>query len=193
MSLLDTIDDAGDRGREFLQRITPRDRALGALLTSVLFLVFSFFVLSAMSGARAKTKLAIADAAQAQAQVNLLLADFAELSEEIEALDARLQAGASFSPATWLEKIGNEMGISANIKSMNEKGITETDYYRAQKLDLRVDDIDLKQVVDLTYRIENAEPVIRIDEIRIKTDRKDRSKLDVRMTISVLKPLEGAG
>jgi hypothetical protein len=47
--------------------------------------------------------------------------------------------------------------------------------------------------VTLTHRVETAEAAIRIDEMRVKTDRKDRSKLSLRMTISVLKPLGSAG
>ncbi len=193
MSVLDSIDEVGARGREILEGMTPRDRALAGLMGGVLFLVLAFFALSAMNSSKAKARGAIADAAKAQAQVNMLLADFSELDAEIGTLDARLQAGASFSPATWLEQTGNELGISANIKGINEKGVIETDYYRAQKLDVIVDAIDLQKVVDLTWRIENAEPAIRIDELRVKVDRKDRTSLNMRMSISVLKPLEAAG
>ena len=193
MSILDSFDTAGDRGREFLEGMTPRDRALAGLMVAVLFVILSFFALSAMNGAKARARAGIADAAKAQAQVNLLLADFAEVNEEISRLDARLAAGANFSPATWLEKVGNEMQISANIKSINEKGVSETDFYKAHTVDVIVDDLDLKKLVELSHRIENAEATIRVDEMRVKADRKDRSKLGLRMTISVLKPLGSAG
>ena len=44
MSLLDRIDDAGDRGREFLSGLTPRDQALMALMVFCnLLLVIGFF------------------------------------------------------------------------------------------------------------------------------------------------------
>ena len=193
MSLLDSIDSAGDRSRELVQRMTPRDRGLAALMGGVLFLLLAFFALSAMSSAKAKARLAISDTAKAQAQVNVLLSDFSELNEEIGQLEARLAAGATFSPATWLETTGNELGISANIKGINEKGVGETDYYRAQRLDLIIDALDLAKTVEFIHRIENAEPAIRIDELRVKADLKNRQELDLLMTISVLKPLETAG
>ncbi len=193
MSILENIDNLGDQAREFLEGMTPRDRALAGLMVSVVFLVVVFFGLSTINGSKAKARAAIADAAKAQAQVNLLLSDFVEVQEEIAALDARLVAGASVSPATWLEKLGNEMGISANIKGINEKGSTETDFYRAQTVDFIVNDIDIDTVVKIAHKVESSEAAMRIDELRVKTDRKDRSKLGLRMTISVLKPLGNAG
>ncbi|GEM_PF-1804204 len=193
MSLLDTIDSAGDRGREFLEGMTPRDRALAGLMAGVLLLIFLFFGLSAMNASKDRARAGIADAAKAQAQIALLTSELIEINDEIGRLDGRLAAGASFSPATWLETVGNEMNISANIKGINEKGSSETDYYKAQTVDFIVDDIDLDTVVGLTHRIETAEAAIRVDEMRVKTDRKDRSKLGLRMTISVLKPLGSAG
>ncbi len=193
MSLLDSIDNAGDRGREFLQGMTPRDRALAGLMAGVLVLLVSFFGLSAMNSAKDRARAGIADAAKAEAQIKVLGSELAEINEEVAALDARLAAGASFSPASWLEQVGNEMQISANIKGINEKGSGETDFYKTQTVDVIVDDIDLDTVVNLTHRVETAEAAIRIDEMRVKADRKDRQKLGLRMTISVLKPLGSAG
>ena len=193
MSLLDRIDDAGDRGREFLSGLTPRDQALMALMAFVVFGLVSYFALSTMAGSRDKARAAIADAAKAQAQINMLLADFAEVNEEIEALDARLAAGATIQPLTWFEQMGNELQIAANMKNINEKGTTETDYYKAQTVDVIVDDITLDMVVKIAHKIESSEAAMRIDEMRVKADRKERSKLDLRMTVSVLKPLGATG
>ncbi len=193
MSLLDSIDNAGDRGREFLQGMTPRDRALAALMATVLLLIGAFFGLSTMNSAKGRARTGIADATKAEAQVNLLAAELGEINEEVAALDAQLAAGEGISPATWMEKVGKELQISEKIKGINEKGSSETDFYRRQTVDVIVDDVDLDLIVTLTHRVETAEAAIRIDEMRVKTDRKDRSKLSLRMTISVLKPLGSAG
>jgi hypothetical protein len=121
-----------------------------------------------------------------------MLADYQSRVGNADALEARLQAGKDFTPLTWLEKVGNEMGISANIRSMTERGVVETDYYRAQKINILVDNINLQQTVDLLHRLESAPQAVRFDEVRLKTDRKEKSLLDVRIDISVLGPLEGA-
>lgn len=192
MSLLDRIDTAGDRGREFLSGLTPRDQALTGVMVLVVLGLLTFFVLSAMSSSRDKARTAIADAAKAQAQINMLLADFADVDEEVRALDAKLASGESISPLTWFDGLGKELGINEKV-NINEKGSTETDYYRTSTVDVRIDDVALDTIVKIAHKIESSEAAMRIDEFRVKPDRKDRSKLDLRMTVSILKPLGAAG
>ena len=56
------------------------------------------------------------------------------------------------------------------------------------RIDVLVDDVDLKKAVDLLYRVETAPQAIRIRDMRLKTNRKDRTQLDLRMELAFLKP-----
>jgi type II secretory pathway pseudopilin PulG len=191
VSLRDGIDVAGDRLRSLVAGMAPRERILVGLTLAVLLAVAGWFATRAMNRSTERLERQLVATQTAQAQIDSMLSQYAELAGKAEALDTRLQAGRAFAPLTWIEGIGNEMGISDKIRSVQERGNEETDWYVAQKLDLRVDGVDLRQVTDLMFRIESAPQAVRIDECRVKTSRKNRSELDVTMQISILRPLEG--
>ena len=191
MSLRDGIDVVGDRARSFVGGMAPRERLLVGFTLLVVFCFAAWFAVGAMNKATDQVKRQLTATGTAQAQVDSMLGQYSVLAGTVEALDSKLAAGKDFAPLTWIESVGNEMGITEKIRSVNERGTEETDYYTAQKLDLRVDGVDLRQVTDLVFRLESAPQAIWINECRVKTDRKDRSQLDMNMAISILKPIEG--
>jgi type II secretory pathway component PulM len=192
MSLRDSIDSIGDSARSFLAGLTARDRTLLGVMVLAITLAVGWFVVGSMEKSRKNLKSQVASGAQAQAQVNLLMARYAELAGDVAGLDARLEQGKGFSPASWLEQSGNTMGISESIKSIQERGVERHDYYQAQKVELVLDDIDLVKLVELLHTLQEAPQAMRINDVRVKTDRKVRSNLDIRMEIAVLKPLDDA-
>ncbi len=192
MNASDSINNVSERVRDLLGGLTPRDRRTLLFGITVVLLVGAWFTVGGMQKSTRQLSHNLTAAQDAQKQVEGMLADYQSRVGSADALEARLQAGKDFTPLTWLEKVGNDMGISANIRSMTERGIVETDYYRAQKINILVDNINLQQTVDLLHRLESAPQAVRFDEVRLKTDRKEKALLDVRIDISVLGPLEGA-
>jgi hypothetical protein len=190
MSAFDSVELAYQQGREAWEGLTPRDRLYVTFIVTVVLCVAAYFAHTSMTKARAKVKGQIAAVEFAQSRVDSLLLDYQAMVGDVEKLDARLEAGRTFAPLTWLESVGKEMDISGNLRSIQERGIDETDFYKAQKLDVVIEDVDLRQTVDFLYRLESAPQAIRVVECRIKTDRKDRTKLDLRMEVAVLKPLD---
>ncbi len=190
MNLNNSVNDIADRVRNLLGGLTPRDRRTLLFGISVVLLVAAWFAVGSMQKSTRQLNRNLEAAKSAQKQVEELLVDFRSRVGDADALEARLEAGKNFTPLTWLEKVGNDMGISANIRSMTERGMVETDYYRAQKINILVDNINLQQTVDLLHRLESAPQAVRFDEVRLKKDRKEKSLLDVRIDLSVLGPLE---
>ncbi len=190
MSVRDGIDVAGDRLRTFVGGMAPRERALVAFTILVLLCFVGYFVSGAMNKATKKVKRQIAATSLAQGQVDSMMTQYTELTGTVKGLDAKLEAGKDFAPLTWIESVGNDMNIQEKIRPQ-ERGTEETDYYTAYRMDVRIDNIDLRQVTDLMYRIQSAPQAIRVTEARVKTDRKDRSVLDLNLELSVLKPYAG--
>ncbi len=188
MSFRDSIDSLSDRAGAVFTSMAPRERVLVAITAVVVCCTLGYFAQRAMSSSIDQVKANIGRTAQAQAQVDDLMRTYGDLSGQAEVLDTRLEAGRDFAPLTWLEEVGNEMGIQDNIKSVNERGTETTDYYVAQTIDVRVDDIDLKVAVDLLYRMETANQTVRVSDLRLKTDRKDRTQIDLRMELAFLRP-----
>lgn len=188
MSLRDGIDSLSDRIQAVVSGMAPRERVLVAFAALVVFCTLGYFANRAMTASENQLKANINRTMQAQAQVDDLLRSYSELAGRAETLDARLESGRDFAPLTWIESVGNDMGIQSNIRSVNERGTETTDYYVAQTIDVLVDDIDLKKAVDLLYRVETAPQAIRIRDMRLKTNRKDRTQLDLRMELAFLKP-----
>jgi len=188
MSALDSVEAGYERGRELLAGLPPRDRALLMLMVGIFLLGIGWFANGAMVKQRKRVKAQISAVSMAQMQVDALLAEYNGLAGSAEALDARLEAGRGFAPLSWLEQVGNDMTIKDNIRAITERGREETDYYTAKKFDITIDDITLDQTVEFLHKMESAPQAIRITECRLKPDRKDRNKIDVRMEIAVLAP-----
>ncbi len=191
MSLSDSIDSFGDTIRNFLGGLTPRDRALLGVMVGALALVVAWLVVGAMGKQTKGLRSQLASATQAQSQVNALMGAYSEVAGEVTGLDTRLAAGQGFSPSSWLEQVGNELEITPLIKSIQERGVEEREFYRAQKVEVLIDDMDLKQLVKVMHKMQEAPQAIRVTNLRVKTDNKTREKLDVRFELAVLKPLEG--
>ncbi len=191
MAIRDGIDVLGDRIRGVVNNMAPRERLLVGITIVAVLGVIGWFIQGSMEEAQKKLTRQIAATSTAQVQIDALMAEYTGLAGTVAELDARLEAGRDFQPLTWIESVGNEMGISEKIRSVNERGQETTDYYVAQKINIRVDDLTLEQVSDFLYTIETAPQAVRVDEARVKTDRKDRTQLDVTMEISVLRPAEG--
>jgi hypothetical protein len=192
MSLRTSLDTAAEQVRGLLGGLTPRDRRVLLFGISAALLVAAWFAVGSMNKSTRQLTSNLTAARNAESQVEQMLADFRSRVGAADALEARLQAGKDFTPLTWLEKVGNEMGISANIRSMTERGAVETDFYRAQKVNILIDNINLRQTIDLLHRLESAPQAVRFDEVRLKPDRKEKELMDVRIDLSVLGPLEGS-
>ena len=189
MSLADTLDSWGDRLRGLVSGLAPRERVLVAITAVVMLSFAGFFANKAMDASTKRLKNNINQTSLAQGQIDTMLTRHSELQMTAEALDSRLEAGRGFAPLTWIEEVGNEMNIPGNIRSVNERGQEQTDYYSAQTIDMVVDDVDLRQTIDLLYRFETAPQAIRINDLKIKADRKNRAQLDLRIELAVLSPL----
>ena len=192
MSLRDSIDSVGDTARSFLSGLTARDRTLLGVMVLAISLAVGWFVVGSMEKSRKSLKSQVTSAAQAQSQVNLLLARYSELSGDVAGLDARLAQGKGFSPASWLEQTGKTMEINEQIKSIQERGVERKDYYQAQKVEIVLDDLNLVKLVELLHALQEAPQAMRINDVRVKKDRKVVENLDIRMEIAVLKPLDDA-
>lgn len=192
MTIQERLDLGSARLEGALSSLSPRDRALLLVMVVSLSLFGGWFAFSALNGAKRRAEQNLASTMQAQEQVNLLLARYAELQGDVAGLDARLAAGADFAPASFLETMGTEMGLSSNIKTIQERGTDETDHYRAQTVEFSVHDLKLGQIVDVLHKLETAPQAIRVTDLTVKADMKDRTLLDVRMQLAVLRPLEVA-
>ena len=122
MSFRDSMDSLSDRAGTVFTSMAPRERVLVTITAVVVCCTLGYFTQRAMSSSVDQVKANIDRTAQAQAQVDDLMRTYEELSGQAEVLDTRLEAGRNFAPLTWLEEVGNEMGIQDNIKSVNERG-----------------------------------------------------------------------
>jgi hypothetical protein len=186
------IDSVTDRLQAAISGLSPRDRVLVAGMVGAVLLFGVWLGLSSLGKAVRRVEGNLGATQAAQEQVNGLLSRYAELQGDVAGLDTRLAAGKDFQPSSWIEEVGNGMGISGNLKNITERGTEDTSFFHARKLDLTIDDIDLGQLVELNYKFEKAPQAIRVTELTAKAEVKDRSKLDIRLQLAVLQPPEGA-
>lgn len=115
----------------------------------------------------------------------LLKQRYREANSGAQKLANRLSAvTADDSPAKLLEEIGIK-GKSSQIKSLKGE---ERSGYLEDAAEIRIEGLSANDMVNLLYRLEKGAKPVTIKRANIKTRYDDPAKLDVTLTLALLKP-----
>ncbi len=95
-----------------------------------------------------------------------------------------LTAGSAESTIAIVESIGEDIGIKERIVSIKPLGERTRNSYLIKEMELKVEGIDLNQLVNLLYRIEHHRMLFRIDEFTMKSRFEKPTLFDVGMKIT---------
>jgi len=170
-------------------RINPREKrtlivggcALAALLVY-------FMVISPYMKAMELMDQRIARKTEELKEVLALREEYTRLREKTRILEDMVRSTPGFSLLSFLETLATRNQVKKQIAYMKPVTTPTSDKYRESSVEMKLESISLKQLVDYLYGIEHAEQPIRIKRLNIAKERK-KAFLDVTLQASTFEPL----
>jgi general secretion pathway protein M len=109
-------------------------------------------------------------------EITALRQEYLEIRERMEELKAKARKrGKSFSLFSHLESLAGKALIKGNIASMKPQSTPLGDRYKESSVEVKLESITTKQLVDYLFRIENSVAFVRIKRLHLKK-RRDNPK-----------------
>lgn len=114
--------------------------------------------------------------------VQRLHARFSEVNGRVSAVEQRIRDGAKGEIFTTLESLAGQSAVK--VGSMEPRTSPASDDYRETKVQVALKGVSLAQLVNYLHRIENAEQLLSIKSLRVRTRTEKAELLDVTFTVS---------
>jgi len=88
---------------------------------------------------------------------------------------------------SFLEKKAGKAGVKGHIKYMKPSVSQGSGPYKESMVEMKLEEITLKQLVGYLYRIESPDDIISIKRISLKESKKEAGYLDVILQVLTLK------
>jgi len=133
---------------------------------------------------------AIVASEKALRELSVLGADYVVLrarSEKIKRLIERRPPG--FALYSYLEKQADQAAVKTNIRSMNPLKSSSAGVYEETTVEMKLDKVTMKQLVDFLYLVESREEMIRIRRASIYKMKESPEYLSVLIQVITYQPL----
>lgn len=123
-------------------------------------------------------------------ELALLRNQYLSLLEKKRGMEAKLSQGAQgFSVFSFLEREAARLKIQDKIASMRPYTLPAKAGYKGSGVELKIEAISLKELVQSLYQIENGPQPIRVEYMRIRIDPGGKNLLDVTLRVLVYEPV----
>lgn len=156
-------------------------RALSLFLAAALFAYGSFSFADRLSSVRKTASAKKEEVKRFQA----LQTEYLKKKAEVDAVSGRAYSDGSESVVALMNGLGRSLGIQeavTSIKPLEEKDLAGG--YRERDVEMAVEGIELNELLNLLYRIENNRALLAIREFSVKSRFDDPERLDARLRIA---------
>ncbi len=189
-SLLDPLRRYQVKFADFIDQRTLRERQMLAAMAVAFGLWLLYWVVAGMllNPLHDSRKL-IAVRESALREMLILRSDYQRIQFQVAALEKMIRRGPHGNVLSRLETMANQAQIKDKITSMDPKNAPPNDLYREYVIEVRLANVNLKQLVDYLYRIESSGQLLKIKRLRIKVRSDNAKYLDVNFRVSSFEPL----
>ena len=163
--------------------LSQRERILvssAGLLAGLAVVYFAIVVPVLAIGERAGDRL---EAAETSYEVmTRLRAEYDDVQQRLHGIEDRIQRGSRGSLRTTLESLAQKSMVP--VESMEPQTAPSNDRYRETKIEVGLKGVTLPQTVSYLYQIENADQLLTVKSLRIRTRADKPELLDVTFTVS---------
>lgn len=178
------------RADEALGKLAPRERVMVVLAAAVtVLLVLWLAVIDPMSDWIARLDRDVARSREDAATIGGLVARYRTLRSEVEGLErsAKGDQGGS-SLFAQLESISVPIAGRDRIVAMNPSTRTIGNELQQELVEMRIEGITMRGLVQLLYAIDNHDPPISVERLAVKREYKDQSRVDATVVVARLRP-----
>jgi general secretion pathway protein M len=172
-------------------RVNPREkRTLIAGGLAVAALLVYLVLISPYLAAMEKLDRRITKKTEELEEVLALQKEYFRLREKTTLLEGMVRSTSSFSLLSFLETLAAKNGIKKQIAYMKPLTTPANERYRESSVEMKLEGLTLKQLVDYLYQIERSPQPIRIKRLNI-AKKKGEGFLDITLQASTFEPMEG--
>ena len=172
----------------------PRNQRL-ALLTGAAALVLGLvvqFVFFPLYDVRERTVRAIAVNEKVLRQLGPMWVEYRVLKEGAQAVQQILaRRPGDFTLFSYLEKKTGEAGVKPNVKYINPSRAPVSSGYEETSVDLKLEKITLKQLVNFLYMVESREDLIALRKITVAKVKEDPDYLNATIQVTTIQSPKG--
>ena len=185
MAVEDRVASLLEPFQQLLGDLSPRDRTLLFGTIVLVLLVIGFVGQSYMAGKTQSLERMVQDRRANLDAVLFTATEYEATQEEVSQLEEELRSFRSFSLTGYLEETAGQAGITGeNLRDVKDRGSESGQYFTTRRVEVTLRNISLEALTRYVWAIEHAPQHLRIDNLRAKGNRRDRSQIDV--TIEVL-------
>lgn len=177
-----------------MMQLNQREKFLVGIggLSLLLFLVVQFIVFPLMDK-RAKLTKAVAQREKEIVEMRSMQERYRELSKQSGSLTSLLvKRDAGFSLFSFLEKNAADSQVKERIVYMKPSESPKNELFKQSLVEMKLQGISLKQLVDFLEKTESTENLVGIDRITIQENTKEAATLDVTLKMVSVDQVAGA-
>ncbi len=167
-------------------RLTWRERIAigvgGALLVGILI---SYFGIAPAQRRIKELNRRIPELEEDLMRIKELNGEYQELKEKVDSITKGLEARGDFAIPTFLENLAREVKVEYDLKTKPERRIGER--YKESSVEVKLEGIDLEDLRDFLYKIENSDQFLRVVRLRITPNKADPEEaIDATFDVSTI-------
>lgn len=168
-----------------LSKLEKREKRIvlaGALFLACLALFH--FAVSPLLTARQQTQKSLVQKKEELKQISQLQKEYHQLQNQAVDIQDRMQKRSpSFTLFSFIEERATKASVKQQISSMTPSTSEDEGLLRESRVDLKLEQISLLQLVDFLQQIESTDDVVVIKRISIQENSKEEGALDVVLQI----------
>ena len=168
--------------------LTPKDRrALVIGISALALFLLVQFVLFPLLDKRKRLNRGISIRQKGLVEMQEMQSRYAQLSRQSNTLEQLVsRRSGEFGLFSFLEKMAAEAEVKENIAYMKPSDATGDGELQQSMVEMKLNAINLKQLVSFLERIESPENIVELKRISIQENKKQEGTLDVIMQVICL-------
>lgn len=165
--------------------LQPRERLLVAgAIVIIFFLVIFHFILNPMLETRKNLTLAVDRKKQELLDMKIMSQDYLSLKTKAGGVRDRLtRRQAGFSLFSFLDRQATKTGVKGQVKYMKPSTIVVDDSLNESVVEIKLEQVTLRQLVDFLKVIEPQEYVVEVKRLSVQESGKEKKYLDAVLQV----------
>jgi len=171
-------------------KLNRRERySVTAGIAAIVIFLLVQFALFPFLDARDRVKRSIVQNEKALKELSLLAEEYRSLKADSGQMQRALaQRSPSFTLFSFLEKEAGNAGIKPNITYMKPSDSKEKGPYRESSVEMKLEKITLKQLVEYLHRVESPSHLVAVKRISVKQNKEGPGYLSVLIHMITYEP-----
>ena len=166
-------------------QLAKREKYLiGLAVCVIVFAVLIQLVLMPFVDGRQRMQNSVAAQERNLQEIVRLSQEYKALEQDSETLTQRLTSRpGNFTLFSFLEKAAGKAGVKNNIKYMKPSASTGKGPFKEALVEMKLERITLKQMVDYLKLIESPDDIVSVKRISVQTNKKETQYLDAILQV----------